>query len=478
MFNRLDRVVPFAPLEAGTIRRIADREWQKILHRDGVRFREVALTSSSDLLDKLAEIGFDARYGARPLKRAMERELLSPLANQMNRHPGDTPLTVTVGISQGKPDVAVRPVQGPRARLNREMTGPAGQLAITAQTLRRWHQLVASSSTVRELDNEVYQLVLAERRAYRKQLARKKLKQSDTEVLARLGRLREVADEVKQKRAVAFDLENDAVVAFHEGLEPDDALVQRLAEANRDWDRLLLRLYALNAPTSDAVTLALFAEHRKHLAELAAAYRTVAHSQKLAVEMVRYDLPTEGNLALPQQLIKPVVPPPSRSTSDSPTAETRVPPTAWLRDRLYATNPAKLLLVRNSLDPMQTENYARDETVGLALRIAGTGSHVRFWREAGLHEIRNPDDREAVNPDVLVFSVIDSLNDYLPPEAVVRRGFLKDRELRREYDIEKGTMRDFVLEKSWAGLHGHLSNWLEPAVAANMRMQLLRMIDE
>ena len=43
MFNRLDRIVPFAPLGTEVIRTIADREWQKVLHRDGVRFRELTL---------------------------------------------------------------------------------------------------------------------------------------------------------------------------------------------------------------------------------------------------------------------------------------------------------------------------------------------------------------------------------------------------------------------------------------------------
>ncbi|HEV3385049.1 MAG TPA: AAA family ATPase, partial [Gemmata sp.] len=393
MFNRLDRVVPFAPLEAGTIRCIADREWQKILNRDGVRFREVALTSSDDLLDTLAAIGFDARYGARPLKRAMERELLSPLARQMNRHPGETPLTVNVEIANGKPDVAARPVQGPRGRSNREPTSPAGKHASTVQVMRRWHQLVASSSTVRELDNEVYQLALAEQRIYRKQKVNKKLTQYDAELLARLGRLRELADEVKRQRSVAFDLENDSVVAFHDGLEPDDELFQRLAEAHRDWDRLLLRLYALNSTSSDTVTLALFAEHRGHLAELAAAYRAVAHSHGLTVQMMRYDLPSEGVDTTPPPTVKPPVAKKPRPPQDAPTTETRLPPTVWDNDRLFATNPAKLLLVRKALDPLRTEEYAVETTLGLALTIVGTGAHVRFWHESGLHEIRKPDDR-------------------------------------------------------------------------------------
>ena len=64
MFNRLDRVVPFAPLDAEGIRTIADREWQKVLHRDGVRFRRLTQSADPALLDHLAAVGFDPRYGA------------------------------------------------------------------------------------------------------------------------------------------------------------------------------------------------------------------------------------------------------------------------------------------------------------------------------------------------------------------------------------------------------------------------------
>jgi ATP-dependent Clp protease ATP-binding subunit ClpC len=482
MFNRLDRVVPFAPLAADTIRRIADREWQKVQNRDGVRFREVKLTTAPDLLDHLAAVGFDPRYGARPLKRAMERELLAPLARQMNRHPGDTPLTVEVGVERGKPDVMVRPVQGPRGRSNREPAGPAGKLAAAAQVLRRWHQLVGTSSTVRELENEVYQLALGEERVYRRQRLKKKLRQSDTEILARLGRMREIADEVKRQREAAVELENDTAIAFHDGFEPTEGLAKRLAEANRDWDKLLLRLYALNAPPTVVITVALFAEHRAHLAELALAYRTLAHAQGLQVQVTRYDLPDErDNTPLP-----PPPPPPPKIPGALPSIfgnaksdEPEPPETTWFRDRLFQVKPVVAkLLVRKVIDPANPEEYRTEKTIGIGVMISGPGAHVRYCGEAGLHSLNTPDDPEGSNPDVLAFVSSETLLHYKPPETVVRRGLLKDRAMRREYDRAKGVMTDFQLERSWSAMHGPLANWLEPAIAANMRLRLMKMIVE
>jgi hypothetical protein len=213
--------------------------------------------------------------------------------------------------------------------------------------------------------------------------------------------------------------------------------------------------------------------------ELASAYRAVAQSHGQAVQMMRYDLPTEDAVAALPPQIKPPPPAQQRPPHDTPTTETKVPPTVWVRDfLLFATNPAKLLLVRKELDPKRTEEYAIQETLGLLLTFTGAGSHVRFWGEAGLHDIRVQENQEGVNPDVLVYASTETLKDYRPPEAVIRRGFLKDRDIRREYDIGKGTMRDFVLDRTWSGLHGSLHNWLEPAVAANMRLRLLRLIVE
>jgi len=56
----------------------------KVLSRDGVRLRELNLNADPPLLDHLAAVGSTRANGARPLKRAMERELLAPLARPIN----------------------------------------------------------------------------------------------------------------------------------------------------------------------------------------------------------------------------------------------------------------------------------------------------------------------------------------------------------------------------------------------------------
>jgi ATP-dependent Clp protease ATP-binding subunit ClpA len=486
MFNRLDRVVPFAPLGTETIRRITDREWQKVLARDGVRFRGVSVNSSPALLDHLAAVGFDPRYGARPLKRAMERELLAPLARQMNRHSGDTPLSVEVGVADGRPAVAVRPIQGPRSQAVREPSGPTGKFATEVQTLRRWHQLVETCSVVSELNNDVYQLGWVENRILRKQARHKPLTPYEQEALAKLGRLRDLADDVRRQREAAFALEDAAVVAFHDGTaSPPGDLTRQFEEANRLWDRLLLRLYGLTAPASDEVTLALFAEHRGHLGALASAYRTVAEQHRLLVEAVLYELPTgEPPPPFPPDFPpRPATPPRRRrreTSSDPPTSEVVMPPTAWLRDRLYLTRetPPRELLRRVAVKPGEPLVNLGPNTIGLAMLIAGPGAHVRFCGEAGLHHVLDPETHDAVNPDVLVAVGVESLAEYRPDEKLTRRGAIKAEAPRRTYELEKALVFEPAVDRMWSGSWDDLPSVLDPITTANMRHRLLAMILE
>jgi ATP-dependent Clp protease ATP-binding subunit ClpC len=79
-FNRMDRVVTFRSLLPESVKAITKRELDAIARRDGLVRTGVRVEWSDALVDRLAGIGFDSRYGARPLQRAVEREVVAPLA--------------------------------------------------------------------------------------------------------------------------------------------------------------------------------------------------------------------------------------------------------------------------------------------------------------------------------------------------------------------------------------------------------------
>lgn len=84
--NRLDRVVVFRPLSRSIMRTILYKELNNTLHRRGLRNREWAVEWENSAIEFLLEKGFTAALGARPLKRAIERYLLSPLAMTIVKH--------------------------------------------------------------------------------------------------------------------------------------------------------------------------------------------------------------------------------------------------------------------------------------------------------------------------------------------------------------------------------------------------------
>jgi len=81
--NRIDETVVFHPLQKEQIRRIAGI--QIALLNERLASSKLALRVSDNLLDHIAEVGFDPVYGARPLKRAIQNSLENPLAEHVLR---------------------------------------------------------------------------------------------------------------------------------------------------------------------------------------------------------------------------------------------------------------------------------------------------------------------------------------------------------------------------------------------------------
>ena len=81
--NRLDKVVVFQPLGEEEMRRILDIELQQVQHRifASSAERSFVFNASREAKDYVLSQGIDAKYGARHLKRAIERLLVQPLSN-------------------------------------------------------------------------------------------------------------------------------------------------------------------------------------------------------------------------------------------------------------------------------------------------------------------------------------------------------------------------------------------------------------
>ena len=95
--NRLDDVIVFRSLTKPDLLEILDLEVAKVIER--LKGKQIHLVLDQPAKDFLVEKGYDPTYGARPMRRAVERFLEDPLAEEIlksNLHPNE-PISVTVG---------------------------------------------------------------------------------------------------------------------------------------------------------------------------------------------------------------------------------------------------------------------------------------------------------------------------------------------------------------------------------------------
>ena len=79
--NRIDEVVVFHSLAAAQVKAIAGIQLQILINR--LAKMDITLQVSEAALGEIASAGFDAVYGARPLKRAIQSEIENPLARDI-----------------------------------------------------------------------------------------------------------------------------------------------------------------------------------------------------------------------------------------------------------------------------------------------------------------------------------------------------------------------------------------------------------
>jgi len=91
LLNRIDEILIFEPLTREALREIVKLELRKVERR--LAEKEIALQAEDPVLDLLAREGYDPVFGARPLRRLIERRIQNPLAAGLlsgEFHAGDT----------------------------------------------------------------------------------------------------------------------------------------------------------------------------------------------------------------------------------------------------------------------------------------------------------------------------------------------------------------------------------------------------
>lgn len=423
LFNRIDRVVPFLPLDEETCTRVVRRELDKISRRDGVLHRKVAFSVAADVAADLARRGFDARYGARPLKRAIERELLAPLADELNGYPGEVPLSADVSLADGR----VRSNARSRREEDRGPTPELASLAVRAADMRRLVQRLDRSPAAWDVRNEVARVETLERRG----ISPSKLTDEERRALGRLPERRKTVEAHRALSERVVELEDEGLYAvLGRGTYDVQALAERLIALTTEWRALLLRYWVVRYDRPDLALVAVFSEAPFALYALGRAYREAALAAGTRVLVWEFQ-PGHGGRKGP--------------------AVVRV-----LAPRLA-----------------QSLETPRDGVIGLGLELVGPAAFPRLEGEIGVHTFQ---ERESSSP-CLVEVAASGIDVYEPPEGIERKGAIPSRPLCRSYDLPTSKATDVRLQKSfsWAerGLGTLLGELIERRLQATAEEELL-----
>lgn len=265
LYNRFDAIVPFAPLDRSHVQAIAAREVQRALSRDGLRQRGIEPELPLDFIERLADIGFDAAFGARALKRHIERELVVPLAEALAANPQASHLTLKHGRARASQNV--RP----------STTGAA--LANAARALRQSVDRVQNCPSMQALLDEAELLKLVARRLVRRKLA------PPLADVARLKLLNQLHDDARQHHQAARAHEDAALACLWDresrSLPPSHALT-------RDLTLLKRRILAAGYREPNRVELLLVADVHAWLSELLLAYRSLGFKIQVVQVLERH----------------------------------------------------------------------------------------------------------------------------------------------------------------------------------------------
>ena len=105
--NRFDELIVFRMLNRPDLEKIVELEANKLIRR--LADKQITLTLSPEVISMLVDKGYDPQYGARPMRRAIERLLEDPIAEAILRGELAAGCMSRASRPEGTSDIAFEP---------------------------------------------------------------------------------------------------------------------------------------------------------------------------------------------------------------------------------------------------------------------------------------------------------------------------------------------------------------------------------
>ncbi|QDU94335.1 AAA family ATPase [Lignipirellula cremea] len=431
-FNRIDRIVPFDSLSPAMITRIAQRELAQLQQRDGVRFRPLQLKLDDGLAERLALQSYDPRYGARPLKRAIERELLAPLADQLNGHDDQTPLHAQAEWpATGRLTVRVRPA--PRDADLTIMQQSAGDLADQFSQLRRQVQRLMRCAAVLQVRNQLFRL----RREEKRWRARNPQGPQIVKVQKELASLDEKKERIAAVRREIFGCEERLLMNCYTQQSLDLTQIRsQLAQGKVAYEKQLLELYGDLVDQQTHAGVVIYSEEPRWLGELAAAYYAIAVRREMIVKLWTLSALTDAQR---EAFLR------SEDHHLADGGELVGLGASWTKEELALSK--KTLLVATERTTVDADLFHKMSlpTLGVFLGIHGPMAPLLWGEEQGVHQLVAGNKRQSC----LVQAAHLMVEHLIPPDRIDRRGTIVTKNPRRTYEKSRSTLHDRLLGQSF-----------------------------
>ena len=407
LLNRIDEIIPFQALSRESVLRICGWELSRLGQRQGLRSRSLELKIGPGVAELLADQGYHRLYGARPLKRALDRLLLAPLSQQLNNHPAQVKLKVHIEVSQsGGLSVRAYP-QSTVEKANAEQ-GLQRECNQAVSQLRRRYRRLEKGPAVTELRNEKVRHEHKFQTAWPHSLF--------------LEELDELGPRVNSLEELALGALSDPHLF--------DELPRRVKSLDSEVEAALRQAFCLTRPQPNQVLLALYSESVSSLEFLTRLYLDALKERGYGYKLERFSL----RKGAPPQL-KGVLP--ERLSSEHEQRPFTLTEQGW------TWHPQ---LERQLLEP---EAIGRGKALGYLLDVSGKFCAPWLQGEGGIQRVQHKGREDLVLVEVSSQSRLsgDSHNPYVPPAyqpplEVHRKGSLQHPVQVRSWNLDEGTCSD------------------------------------
>jgi MoxR-like ATPase len=422
LFNRIDRIVPFRPLQLETVRQIVRREIDKLKRREGIWHRGVEVNISDETCDWLASSSLDLRYGARPIQRLIHDQVTIPLSEKLASFSGHQRVASNVEFDAEEKRIRIQ-AKGVEAK--QHSSKALVTLVREVQQLRRMsHKLSAGDATLR-LKNEMYQRMQAADRNSRRM---KKLQRRDAiknaneiELLelenrkleTEIAEYQHFVGKAKQIHQTCCHFEEKQLMRYFDQETIDiETVREECVSFEQDVKKVIFENFLFESKGGHSVTLLIWTPNLQIRKGLVQGYLDFAEKQNLRA--TGYWLLTHN--------------------SKTPDQEVEA--------RLKNETDGVIVYDVHQKPVQQLFNDSAQTVCGIGLKFVGPAAYPMFSYEGGRHLFKNVNTRDAV-----VEVIGGKLAEHELSDEVLSSGPYDGVTLQRTYNFQRHLVEDVVTQK-------------------------------